>query len=85
MGETNSPSVAHVGYNISPFSRVKLKILIWTLLSGEISYPTGNWRRIYIYIEKNMSKSFLCQFDNNLIFLVIQHLILYLFLLILTY
>jgi hypothetical protein len=32
MGETNSPSVAHVGYDIS---RVKLKIL--TLLSGEIS------------------------------------------------
>ena len=35
MGETNSPSVAHVGYNISPLSRVKFKIL--TLLSGEIS------------------------------------------------
>jgi len=27
MGETNSPSVAHVGYNISPLSRVKFKIL----------------------------------------------------------
>ena len=26
MGETNSPSVAHVGYDISPLSRVKLKI-----------------------------------------------------------
>jgi len=25
MGETNSPSVAHVGYAISPLSRVKLK------------------------------------------------------------
>jgi hypothetical protein len=35
MGETNSPSVAHVGYNISPLLRAKLKIL--TLLSGEIS------------------------------------------------
>jgi predicted acetyltransferase len=23
MGETNSPSVAHVGYDISPLSRVK--------------------------------------------------------------
>jgi hypothetical protein len=33
MGETNSPSVAHVGYDISPLSRVKLKIF----LSGEIS------------------------------------------------
>ena len=27
MGETNSPSVAYVGYDISPLSRVKLKIL----------------------------------------------------------
>jgi hypothetical protein len=27
MGETNSPSVAHVGYGISPLSSVKLKIL----------------------------------------------------------
>ena len=27
MGETNSPSVAHVGYDISSLSRVKFKIL----------------------------------------------------------
>ena len=27
MGETNSPSVAYVGYNISPLSKAKLKIL----------------------------------------------------------
>jgi len=27
MGETNSPSVTHVGYDISPLSRVKFKIL----------------------------------------------------------
>jgi hypothetical protein len=26
-GETNSPSVAHVGYDISPLKRVKFKIL----------------------------------------------------------
>jgi len=26
MGETNSPSVAHVGYDISPLSRFKSKI-----------------------------------------------------------
>jgi hypothetical protein len=36
MGETNSPSVAHVGYDISPLSLV-VKILNLTLLSGEIS------------------------------------------------
>ena len=28
MGETNFPSVAHVGYDISPLSRVKFKILL---------------------------------------------------------
>jgi hypothetical protein len=27
MGETNSPSVAHVGDDISPLKRVKLKML----------------------------------------------------------
>jgi hypothetical protein len=48
MGETNSPSVGHVGYDISPLLRVKFKILATrltargyffnlTLLSGEIS------------------------------------------------
>ena len=48
MGETNSPSVAHVGYDIFPLLRVKFKIvttrltlvvkmLNLTLLSGEIS------------------------------------------------
>jgi hypothetical protein len=39
MGETNSPSLAHVGYDISPLSRVKLKMLTThlTLLRGEIS------------------------------------------------
>ena len=34
MRETNSPSVAHMDYDISSLSRVKLKFL--TLLSGEI-------------------------------------------------
>jgi hypothetical protein len=44
MGETNFPSVAHVGYDISPLKRVRFKILTTrrkilnlTLLSGEIS------------------------------------------------
>jgi len=27
MGETNSPSVAHVGYNIFSLSKIKFKIL----------------------------------------------------------
>ena len=29
MGETNSPSVTHVGYDISPLSRVKFNSLEW--------------------------------------------------------
>jgi len=37
MGETNSPSVTHVGYDISPLSRVKFFFLNLTLLIGEIS------------------------------------------------
>ena len=38
MGETNSPSVAHVGYDISPLSRAKFKTLTTRLTAcGEIS------------------------------------------------
>ena len=29
MGETNSPAVAHVGYDITPLSRVKFNSLEW--------------------------------------------------------
>jgi hypothetical protein len=42
MGETNSPSVAHVGYDISPLSRVKLKIL--TTCRPPIIYRFDNMR-----------------------------------------
>jgi hypothetical protein len=37
MGETNSPSVAHVGYDISPLSRVKLK---------KFKFNSLEWRNI---------------------------------------
>jgi len=39
MGETNSPSVAHVGYDISPLPRVTAcgQNFNLTLLSGKIS------------------------------------------------
>jgi hypothetical protein len=33
MGETNSPSVAHVGYDISPLEKVKYKILTTRLMA----------------------------------------------------
>jgi hypothetical protein len=36
MGETNSPSVAHMGYDISPLSWVKLKNLTFTPVNMEI-------------------------------------------------
>jgi hypothetical protein len=39
MGETNSPSVAHVDYDISPLSRVKLKFFTTHLTLFE-------WRNI---------------------------------------
>jgi hypothetical protein len=34
MGETNSPSVAHVGYDISPLKRVKFKTLTTSKLTA---------------------------------------------------
>jgi hypothetical protein len=33
MGETNSPSLAHVGYDISLLKRVKFKILTTSLIA----------------------------------------------------
>ena len=40
MAETNSPSVAYVGYDISPLSRVKLKILT------TLKFNSLEWRNI---------------------------------------
>ena len=39
MGEVNSPSVAHVGYDIFPLSRIKFKIL------------TTLWLKFLIYLS----------------------------------
>ena len=48
MGETNSPSVAHVGYDISPLSRVKFNSLEWRniVTHGQLKENLS----IYIYI-----------------------------------
>jgi hypothetical protein len=48
MGETNSPSVAHVGYDISPLSRVKLKILTTRLTACGYNFKLNSlqWRNI---------------------------------------
>jgi hypothetical protein len=40
MGETNSPSVAHVGYDISPLSRVNV-------IMREVMFYTGQLTTVY--------------------------------------
>jgi hypothetical protein len=52
MGETNSPLVAHVGYDISPLSRVKFKILT-TRLTASLEWRnivTHGQLKEYLYI-----------------------------------
>jgi hypothetical protein len=48
MGERNSPSVVHVGYDIFPLSRVKLNILTTRLTAcGEnFKFNSLEWRNI---------------------------------------
>jgi hypothetical protein len=48
MGETNSPSDAHVGYDISPLSRVKLKFLTTRLTACGYNFKFNSleWRNI---------------------------------------
>ena len=50
MEETNSPSVAHVGYDISPLSRVKFKILTTRPTACGLSFKFNSleWRNIVI-------------------------------------
>jgi hypothetical protein len=78
MGETNSPSVAHVGYDISPLSRVKFNPLEWRniVTHGQLKenlYVYGNFKFIYCYryisdkevtilIEEYLTESFQNQF-----------------------
>ena len=48
MGEINSPSVAHVGYDISPLSRVKFKTLTTRLTVCGYNFKLNSleWRNI---------------------------------------
>jgi hypothetical protein len=48
MGETNSPSVAHVGCDISPLSRVNFKILTIRLTAcvKHVKLNSLEWRNI---------------------------------------
>jgi hypothetical protein len=58
MGETNYPSVAHVGYDISPLSRVKLKILATRLTVCGLNFKLNSleWRNIVTYgkLQENL-------------------------------
>ena len=53
MGETNSPSVAHVGYDISPLLRVKFNSLEWRniVTQGQLK------ENLYIYISCDVYRS----------------------------
>jgi hypothetical protein len=48
MGETNSLAVAHVGYDISPLSRVNLKMLATRLTACgyNLKFISLEWRNI---------------------------------------
>jgi hypothetical protein len=50
IGATNSPSVAHVGYDISPLPRVKFKILTTRLTAcgSNFKFNSLEWRNIVI-------------------------------------
>ena len=54
MGETNSLSVAHVGYDISPFKRVKFKILTTSrhATEGESIFPLSEMIAWYFHSLK---------------------------------
>ena len=62
MGETHSPSVAHMGYDISPLSRVKLKLysLQWRniVTHGQLKGNIYSYFRRFILREK-------CQRENK--------------------
>jgi hypothetical protein len=60
MGETNSPSVVHVGYDISPLSRVKFKILTTCLTACgcKFKFISLEWRNIVTHgqLKDNLYK-----------------------------
>ena len=48
MGKTNSPSVAHVGYDVSPLSRVKFEMLTTrpTACGWNFWFDSLEWRSV---------------------------------------
>jgi hypothetical protein len=51
MGETNSPSVAHVGYDISPLSRVKYHNSQKNNLNRRLMAKLNNLTREFVEIN----------------------------------
>jgi hypothetical protein len=61
MGETNSPSVAHVGYGISPLSRVKLKILTTLELRNIVTHEQMK-ENLYVCDVRDISSTHTVEF-----------------------
>ena len=53
MGETNSPSVTHVGYDISPLSRVKFNSLEWRNIVTHGQLKENLY--LYMYVVRSMT------------------------------
>ena len=68
MGETNYPSVAHVGYGISPLSRVKLEILTTLLTASDYNFYFNSleWRNIIPHgqLKENLYISLISNFPD---------------------
>jgi hypothetical protein len=63
MGETNYPAVAHVGYDISPLSRVKFDVLVYcfeALLSYLLIIALLSCFSLGAYLMKKYRFSFSC-------------------------
>jgi hypothetical protein len=73
MGETNSPSVAHVGYDISPLSRVKFKILSTSLTTCgyNLKFNSLEWRNIVTHgqLKENL---YVISIANPLIYIMLS-------------
>ena len=57
MGEANSPSIAHVGYDISPLSKVKFKMLNLTLEWRNIVTHGQLKENLYLLLIKTIMDS----------------------------
>ena len=64
MGETNSPSVTHVGYDISPLSRVKFNSLEWRNIVTHGQLKENLY--LYMYVVRSTTVQFRCCNIHNI-------------------